>query len=183
VEERCEEEEEVEWCPEETKYDYHEHMALAAKAFWGNKGKFNKSRDNSRNASSGQRPNGPRARTCYSCGDKYHFVVECPCDKMKDHGGRIIRKDKSKVSLIKNSGNKNFPPKKYTTQLLLWFKSNILSEIKMTSVNVKKWEWMPSPPPPHLFKLSNEKHSTDNHKCIMARETEGYASRGKMVAR
>jgi hypothetical protein len=61
------EEEEVEWCPEETKYDYHEHMALAAKAFWG---KNFKSRDNLRSYPGGQRPNGPGARSCYNCGDK-----------------------------------------------------------------------------------------------------------------
>jgi hypothetical protein len=48
-------EDDDEWCPEETKYDYHEYMALPAKSFWGNKGKNLNSWDNSRSNSSGQR--------------------------------------------------------------------------------------------------------------------------------
>jgi hypothetical protein len=28
-------EEDHEWCPEDTKYDYHRHMAHAVRSFWG----------------------------------------------------------------------------------------------------------------------------------------------------
>jgi hypothetical protein len=28
-------EEDIEWCPEDTKYDYNKHMDLVVKAFWG----------------------------------------------------------------------------------------------------------------------------------------------------
>jgi hypothetical protein len=114
-----EEEEDVEWCPKETKYDYHEHMALATKAFWGKKGKNFKSRDNSKSHPSGQRPNGPRARSCYNCGDKTHFVPECPYEKREDNGSSLIRKDRSKSPPNKNFGNKNFPNKKVPTKVLV----------------------------------------------------------------
>jgi hypothetical protein len=30
-------EEDHEWCPEDTKYDYHWHMALAVRSFWEKK--------------------------------------------------------------------------------------------------------------------------------------------------
>ena len=59
-----EEEDEEESNPEDTKYDYHEHMALASRQFWSKKNSrpnFNK--NNSSGAKSKQ-----RVRTCYNCG-------------------------------------------------------------------------------------------------------------------
>ena len=56
----CEEEEE-EGCPEDTKYAFIEHMALASRKFWGNNKNF-KSNSNS----SSFKPKGQRIRTCFN---------------------------------------------------------------------------------------------------------------------
>ena len=64
-----EEEEDEESNPEDTKYDYHEHMALASRQFWGNK---NNTRPNfNKNNSSGTKGK-QCVRTCYNCGNVSH---------------------------------------------------------------------------------------------------------------
>jgi hypothetical protein len=115
VEERREEEF-VEWSPKETKYDYHEHMALASKAFWKNNDKNSKSRDNPRSNSSGPRFGSPRLRTCYNCGDKNHFGAECPFENREKNGGKLVRKYKSKTSFKKNFFNKKLVNKNSTNK-------------------------------------------------------------------
>ena len=72
-----EEEEDEESNPEDTKYDYHEHMALASRQFWSKKNtrpNFNK------NNSSGLKGK-QRVRTCFNCGNVSHFVADCPYEK------------------------------------------------------------------------------------------------------
>lgn len=127
----------MDWAPEDIKYSYHEHMVLVAKKFWGgNKARGPKSRDysprdsprdnaryshhdSSRSFSSGPRE-GQKARTCYNCGDKSHFIADCHFERREDNGGRLVRKDKSrllskgytKYSSTKNLNNKNSPSKK-----------------------------------------------------------------------
>ena len=86
-------------------------MALAARAFWGNKGRSSKPRDNSRYNSSGPRQSEPRVRNCYNCGNTNHFIADCPFENKEDNGGRLVRKDKPKFSPNKNFGNKNFANK------------------------------------------------------------------------
>src|SRR3954471_20542 len=86
--------------PEDTKYAYIEHMALASRQFWGNNKNF-------KSNTSSFKPKGQRMRTCFNCGNVSHFVAECPYEKREDHGGKLIRKDKSKSPL-----NKNFVKKK-----------------------------------------------------------------------
>ena len=110
VMEESDEDEAIEWAPEDMKYDYHEHMALAAKKFWGNNRRGSKprdnsrysprdsSRDNSRGFSNSPKESNQRARTCYNCGDKNHFVADCHFERREDHGGRLVRKDKYKTS-------------------------------------------------------------------------------------
>ena len=82
-----EEEEEEESNPEDTKYAYHEHMALVSRQFWGNKrnsrSKFFK---NHSTGSKGKQC----VRTCCNCGNVSHFVVECPYEKREDNGGKLI---------------------------------------------------------------------------------------------
>jgi hypothetical protein len=75
-EEGSEEESVFAWCPENIKYDYNDHMALAARTFWRD-GKF-KPKGNQRSDSSGQKFGGPRLRTCYNCNNQNHFIAECP---------------------------------------------------------------------------------------------------------
>jgi len=112
VEEEGEEEEE-ESCPEDTKYAYHEHMALASRQFWGNK---KNSRPNfNKNKSSGGKGK-QRVRTCYNCGNVSHFVVDCPYEKREDNGGKLIRKDKAKSFPNKNNFTKKTPPKGLVAQ-------------------------------------------------------------------
>src|SRR6187401_2625932 len=112
----CVEEEEVEdddeCSPEDTKYAYHEHMALASRQFWGKKN----SRSNfNRNNSSGNKGK-QRVRTCFNSGNVSHFVVDCPYEKREDFGGKLIRKDKSKSYPNKNNFNKKSPPKVLVAQ-------------------------------------------------------------------
>ncbi|KAK1629733.1 hypothetical protein QYE76_004048 [Lolium multiflorum] len=38
-----------------------------------------------------------KARTCYNCGDKSHFVADCPFEKREDNGGRLVRRNNSKT--------------------------------------------------------------------------------------
>ena len=66
-----EEEEEEESNPEDTKYAYHEHMALASRKFWSKKNsRLNFNKNNSSGTKSKQ-----RVRTCYNCGNVSHFVA------------------------------------------------------------------------------------------------------------
>ena len=91
VEEEYEEEDE-ESNPEDTKYDYHEHMALVSRQFWSKKN----SRPNfNKNNSSGAKVK-QSVRTCFNCGNVSHFVAECPYEKREDNGGKLIRMDKAK---------------------------------------------------------------------------------------
>ena len=106
-----EEEEEEESNLEDTKYAYHEHMALASRKFWSKKN----SRPNfNKNKSSGTKSK-QCVRTCYNCGIVSHFVAECPYEKREDNGGKLIRKDKAKSFPNKNNllgnvaENKKFP--------------------------------------------------------------------------
>jgi hypothetical protein len=84
-----EEEEEEEGFLEDTKYAYHEHMALASRQFWGNE---RNSRPNfSKNNSSGSKGK-QCVRTCYNCGSMSHFMVDCSYEKRKDNGGNSSAK-------------------------------------------------------------------------------------------
>jgi hypothetical protein len=106
------EEEEEECCPEDTKYAYHEHMALASQQFWSKKN----SRPNfNKNNSSGVKGK-QRVRTCYNCGNVSHFVAKCPYEKREDNGGKLIRKDKAKSFPNKNNFAKKTPPKGLVAQ-------------------------------------------------------------------
>ncbi|KAK1612453.1 hypothetical protein QYE76_036126 [Lolium multiflorum] len=87
--------------PEDLEYHYNDHMAFHAKTFWVDPSKAKE--DNiKRNNSSGFKSLGPRARSCYNCGDKRHFIAECPYEHRETHGGRLIPKDKSKDSKAPN---------------------------------------------------------------------------------
>ncbi|KAK1662048.1 hypothetical protein QYE76_050207 [Lolium multiflorum] len=90
--------------PEDLEYHYNGHMAFHAKTFWVDPSK-SKEDNIKRNNSSGFKSLGPKSRSCYNCGDKRHFIAECPYEHRETHGGRLIPKDKSKDS---NAPNKKF---------------------------------------------------------------------------
>ncbi|KAK1609907.1 hypothetical protein QYE76_033580 [Lolium multiflorum] len=81
--------------PEDLEYHYNDHMAFHAKTFWVDPSKAKE--DNiKRNNSSGFKSLDLRTRSFYNCGDKNHFIAQCPYDHRETRGGRLIPKDKSK---------------------------------------------------------------------------------------
>ncbi|KAK1697716.1 hypothetical protein QYE76_014413 [Lolium multiflorum] len=95
--------------PEDLEHHYHDHMEFHANSFWVDPSKAKE--DNiKRNNSRGSTNSGPRTRSCYNCNDKRHFIAECPYENRETHGGRLIPKDKSKVSKDKYS---KAPKKKF----------------------------------------------------------------------
>ena len=106
------------------KLAYNEHLVLAAKGFWENPSRAKAQYDKCHFVGSPQ--GGKRdifkARTCYNCQDKYHFVIECPYEKRQENGGRLILKDKSKM-----------PPKKaYVKNKRAFFKKKAPRIVLMT---------------------------------------------------
>src|SRR3954467_15934492 len=93
-----EDDDEVDVGPEDTKDAYNEHMALASRQFWSNKKNF-------KSNTSSFKPKGQRIRTCFNSVNVSHFVADCPYEKRQDHGGKLIRKDKTKSPLNKNFGS------------------------------------------------------------------------------
>jgi len=116
-EEEMEEEVHDERSVDDIKFDYNEHMALAARTFWRD-GKF-KAKGNLRSDSSGQRQSVLRVRTCYNCNNKNHFIADCPYENKEDHGGKLIPKNKSKFIHKKPFVKKNLPNKKPSKILLV----------------------------------------------------------------
>ncbi|KAK1607569.1 hypothetical protein QYE76_031242 [Lolium multiflorum] len=87
--------------PEDLEYHYNDHMAFHAKTFWVDPSKAKE--DNiKRNNSSGFKSLGPKTRSCYNCGDRNHFIAQCPYEHRETRGGRLIPKDKSKDSKASN---------------------------------------------------------------------------------
>ena len=111
VEEEDEEEEE-ESNPEDTKYAYHEHMALASRQFWSKKNSRHNFNKNNSSGTKGKQ----HVRTSYNCGNVSHFVAECPYEKREDNGGKLIRKEKAKSFPNKNNFTKKTPPKGLVAQ-------------------------------------------------------------------
>ena len=155
-----EEDEEEESCPEDTKYAYHEHMALASRQFWGNK---RNSRPNfTKNNSSGFKSK-QRVRTCYNCGNVSHFVAECPYEKREDNGGKLIRKDKTKSFPNKNNFVKKPHPKGMVA--LEEYPSDDDDDDDMVATATVAIA-TPSPKNMSLFNAPNDNHIT---KCLMAK--------------
>ena len=68
----------------------------------------------------GKRNDGPRVRTCYNCGDKYHFVVDCNYERREDHNGKLVPKEKTKLTKKKKPFvKKRFPTKRQSKALVL----------------------------------------------------------------
>ena len=172
--EEDEDEGDVEWGNDKLKHDYNDHMALAAKTFWVSKAKNTKSRDYPRRSSSSRpsapRPSGPRTRTCFNCGNANHFKAECPYENREDHGGRLVRKDKTKPPPNKNTGNKNFnkAPQRGLIALEQYDTGDEGEEEGERAVAAIATTTLP----PNLFDAPNENLPVTNAKCFMARATE-----------
>src|SRR4051812_48813870 len=157
-----EDEDEEDVGPEDTKYAYNEHMALASRQFWGN-------RKNFKSNTSSFKPKGQTIMTCFNCGNVSHFVADCTYEKTEDHGGKIIPKDKNKSPL-----NKNFVKKKPQHVLVAQEEyysddedDEEIGEIVATAtvaIAIK------SPSSTSLFNSPNENPHII-HKCLMAKTT------------
>jgi hypothetical protein len=163
------------WSPEDVQYAFSEHMCFHSKSFWKDPSKAieqnslrSKSRDNPRSDSSGQ-----RVRYCYNCGDRFHFVAECPYENREDNGGKLVLKDKSKLRK-KPFVKKKFPTKKGPRIVLMAQEeystdeesdeeetSNEMAAIATTSTSSTS-----------LFESPNENLPNKNVKCLMAKSSE-----------
>ena len=98
-------------CPEDIKRIHGQYLALYARKFWKDPAKAKAELDR-KSGAYGRKENGPKLRTCFNCGDRLHFVAECPYQSREDNGGRLIFKDKSKAPRKKQFVKKNAPFKK-----------------------------------------------------------------------
>ena len=98
-------------CPEDVKKIQGQYMVFYARNFWKDPAKA-KSELERKSGANGRRENGPKIRTCFNCGDRLHFVAECPYQNREDNGGRLILKEKSKAPKKKPFIKKNGPFKK-----------------------------------------------------------------------
>jgi hypothetical protein len=89
-----EEEETICGSPEDMKYAHAEHMALAQRAFMK---KWKSSSPSKPKATS-------RVRTCYNCGNQYHFIADCPYERVEDYNGRLVCKEMKA---------KSYPPRNF----------------------------------------------------------------------
>ena len=172
----------IEWSPKEVKSAYSGHMAFYAQNFWRDPLKAKANLDQRHNAS-GRRTSGPKLRVCYNCDDKFHFVAECPYERREDHNGRLVLKDKSKITKKKPFVKKKKFNKKQTKVVLLNKQeeystgeedseddddsSSEVAAIATTSTSTSS-----------LFDSPNENLINKNAHCFLARASEDYASGG-----
>ncbi|KAK1615691.1 hypothetical protein QYE76_021208 [Lolium multiflorum] len=168
--------------PEDLELHYNDHMAFHAKTFWVDPSKA-KENNIKRNNSSGFTSSGPRSRSCYNCGDKHHFIAQCPYDHRETHGGRLIPKDKRKDSKGKESKapNKKFYNKsekgKRPSRIVLVTKEEYSSdEVESSSDEEESSNEVAAIvttniPYSSLFESPNENSHIKNAHCFMSRST------------
>jgi hypothetical protein len=166
----------LEMYPEDTRHEYHEHMAFYGKTFWVDPHKAKEDNQRRSNSSGFQRNdnNGQRVRICYNCNDRFHFVAECPYEKREDHGGKLILKSKtkspSKKPFVKKGGSKKKQPKfVFLTQEEY---SASESDEEETLTSEKAAIATTSTFPISLFESPNEDSPIKNVKCLMAKSSE-----------
>ncbi|KAK1627339.1 hypothetical protein QYE76_001654 [Lolium multiflorum] len=170
--------------PDDLEYHYNDHMAFHAKTFWVDPSKAKE--DNiKRSNSSGFKSSGPKTRSCYNCGDKRHFIAQCPYEHRETNGGRLIPKDKSKDSKGKDSKapNKKLYNKskkgKRPSRIVLVTKEDYSSDEVESSSDDEEEESSKEVaaivttniPSSSLFESPNENPHIKNAHCFMARST------------
>lgn len=115
-------------------------------------------------------------RTCFNCQDRYHFVTECPFENRDKHGGKLIRKDASKIirkkPFFKKNANTN---KKSSTRMLLVVKEEYSSgseDEEEETTSAMAVIAIVSLPPPSLFDFPNDNAPIVNATCLMAKGPE-----------
>ncbi|KAK1667608.1 hypothetical protein QYE76_055767 [Lolium multiflorum] len=168
--------------PDDLEFHYNDHMAFHAKTFWVDPSKAKE--DNiKRNNSSGFKGSGPKTRSCYNCGDKRHFIAQCPYEHREINGGRLVPKDKSKDSKGKDSKapNKKFYNKgkkdKRPSRIVLMTKEEYSSdEVESSSDEEETSKEVAAIattniPSSSLFESPNENPHIKNAHCFMARSS------------
>ena len=164
-------------CPEDIKRIHGQYLALYARNFWKDPAKA-KAKLERKSGAYGRKENGPKLRTCFNCGDRLHFVAECPYQSREDNGGRLIFKDKSKAPRKKQFVKKNAPFKKQPKIVLVAQEeyssgsedededdsSQEVAAISATSTSTS------------LFDSPNENIINKNATCLMARSSEVTSS-------
>src|SRR5664279_5571725 len=164
--------------PKEYKTLHKDYMALAARTFWDDPAKA-KAFVEEKTKSSGIKEGTPRVRSCFNCQEKYHFVAECPYENREDHGGRLISKDKSKMTRKKPFFKKNTSNKKPASRIVLVTQEEYLSnddeEEEETTSEVAAIA-IASSSSPSLFESPNENLPTQSARCLMAKGNEVSSS-------
>ncbi|KAK1698155.1 hypothetical protein QYE76_014852 [Lolium multiflorum] len=170
--------------PEDLELHYNDHMAFHARSFWVDPSKAKE--DNiKRNNSSGSTSLGPRTRSCYNCGDKRHFIAQCPYEHRETHGGRLIPKDKSKDSKGKDSkppnkkfyNNKTKKGKRPPRVVLVTREEYSSDEVESSSDDEEQSSKEVATivttniPSSSLFESPNENPHIKNAHCFMARSS------------
>ena len=177
-----EEEEEEGWVDksstmtdEEKRVTHQEYLALAARTFWKSPYKA-KTQLEQRAKASSSKDGGGKVRTCFNCQDRYHFVAECPFENREEHGGKLIRKDASKITKKKPFFKKN-PNKKPTTRMVLVTEEEYSSgseDEEEETTNALAAIAIASSPPPSLFDSPNE-NAPIQATCLMAKGPEVHS--------
>ncbi|KAK1682245.1 hypothetical protein QYE76_043093 [Lolium multiflorum] len=164
--------------PDDLEYHYNDHMAFHAKTFWVDPSKAKE--DNiKRNNSSGFKSLGPKTRSCYNCGDRSHFIAQCPYEHRETHGGRLIPKDKSKDSKAPNKKfyNKSKKGKRPSRIVLVTKEEYSSGEVVSSSDDEEESSKEVAAivttniPSSSLFESPNENPHIKNAHCFMARST------------
>ncbi|KAK1556099.1 hypothetical protein QYE76_018848, partial [Lolium multiflorum] len=163
--------------PDDLEYHYNDHMAFHAKTFWVDPSKVKE--DNiKRNNSSGFKSLGPKTRSCYNCGDKNHFIAQCPYEHRETHGGRLIPKIMSKESKAPNKKfyNKSKKDKRPSRIVLMTKEEYSSDEVESSSDEEETSKEVAAfattnIPSSSLFESPNENPHINNAHCFMARSS------------
>lgn len=149
----------------------HEHLALAARNYWKSPYKAKINLEQHAKSSSGK-DGGGKMRTCYNCQDRYHFVKDCPFENREEHGGKLIRKDSSKMTKKKPYFNKK-PTKRMVLVAEEEYSSGSEDEEEDTTSAMAAVA-IASSTPSSLFDSPNE-NAPIQATCLMAKGPEVHS--------